>query len=144
MKVIKLLFPCLLIGLFLVACGDKDEAVSKNEYEEFRDQIGSKDFTGFAYILSDYKAEEEDYLSVIQDIFEKEEESLIYTNVQTASDEISDQFNEDSKRKDLYLPKDEIAYIQDGEMVSNYEVTEDIYTNEGNKELATFIRKHKE
>lgn len=82
------LFRSTLIGVllifFLVACGS--EPVQENGYQDFKDKIASSNFTGFAYILSDYKAEDDDYISVINDIFEKENESLQYFNVQTAKD----------------------------------------------------------
>ena len=110
MKFLKGVFVCVLMAIFLVACGGNDEPLEEKSYQNFKDTITKSDFTGFAYILSDYKAQEDDYMSAIKDVFEKEGKTLIYFNDQTSSDKVHEQFNEDSKKKDLYLPKDEIAY----------------------------------
>ena len=133
----------LLIPLALLGCGSGGE-VEEMGYKDFKETIGDEDFTGFAYILSDFKAEDGGFINSITDVFEEEDISLVFFNDQQATDKIHDVFNEDSKRKDLYLPIDYIAYIVDGEMVAEFEVDEQVTMNEGRKALSSFIIENRE
>lgn len=136
-------FFILLISFILMGCG-KGGSVEEMSYQDFKETIGDEDFTGFAYILSDFKAEDGEFLNSIQDVFEEEKTSLAYVNIQQASDKTYDIFNEDGKKRDLYLPIDYIAYIKDGKMVAQFEIDEQITLNDGRNELSSFINKNNE
>ena len=141
MKLYKGSILFLTMIFILTACGN--EPLSKLEYADFKESIAQKDFTGFAYILSDYKAEDGNYISVIGDVFDAEGENLIYFNDQAAPDQVHEAFNEDSKRKDLYLPIDKIAYIEGGKPIKEIEITEELITEGDHENLKQFIQDQK-
>ncbi|ELK44201.1 hypothetical protein D479_20108, partial [Halobacillus sp. BAB-2008] len=88
-----------IVAGMLAACGS-GEPVEEKEYDAFKEEIAKEDFTGFAYILSDYEAEDNGYLPVLEEVFEEEGQTLVYFNDQQASDDVHEVFNEDSKKKD--------------------------------------------
>ncbi|WP_080871784.1 hypothetical protein [Oceanobacillus timonensis] len=141
-KVYAVLFT-LLIPMVLLGCSGGGQ-VEEMGYQDFKETIGEEDFTGFAYILSNFKAEEDGYLNSIIDVFEEENASLVFYNDQQASDRTHEIFNEDSGKIDLYLPTNDIAYIVDGEVVAEFEIDEQITMNEGRKALSSFINENKE
>jgi hypothetical protein len=136
----KLLLVVLLF-VFLVACSST-ETLQDQEYEAFRDLVNSEEFTGFAYLLSDWKAEEEGYINVIEDIFKDKGETLNFINMQTADDKIYDRYNEEAPSKDIYFPNDKIAYFKDGRLISEFDINSQIASSENNSELRQFIQNH--
>ncbi|WP_153017431.1 hypothetical protein [Halobacillus sp. KGW1] len=130
-----------IVAGMLAACGS-GEPVEEKEYDAFKEEIAKEDFTGFAYILSDYEAEDNGYLPVLEEVFEEEGQTLVYFNDQQASDDVHEVFNEDSKKKDLFLPIDTIAYIENGQPAAELEVTEELIQEKDQETLRTFVADH--
>jgi hypothetical protein len=128
--------------LFLSACNSSTETIADLEYEEFRDNVNSEEFTGFAYLLSDWEAEEEGYITVIEDVFERENETLTFTNIQTADNETYEIMNKDTSNPEVYLPSDRITFVKDGRVLSEFEINSQIFSNENNSELRQFIKNY--
>lgn len=141
MKITKSLFLLLMTAVILAGCGS--EPLNKMEYTDFKETITQDDFTGFAYILSDFHAEERNYISVIEEVFQEEGETLIYYNDLDSPDEVHEQFNEDSGLIELYLPDEKVAYIEGGQPVSELEVTEELMKEGNHETLKQFIQDHK-
>ncbi|WP_332698410.1 hypothetical protein [Halalkalibacter lacteus] len=128
--------------LFLSACNNSTETIADLEYEEFRDKVNSEEFTGFAYLLSDWEAEEEGYITVIEDVFDRENETLTFTNIQTADNETYEIMNKDTSNPEVYLPSDRITFVKDGRVLSEFDINSQIFSKENNSELRQFIQNH--
>ncbi|SDI99894.1 hypothetical protein [Alteribacillus bidgolensis] len=138
-------FVCLLllvVGIF-TACGSGGETLQEYEYEDFRDMVNADDFTGFSYMLTDYQTHEEGYITMIEDVFERTGEQLIYTNVQEYDDDVHEFFNEESRDPDLILPGDKVVYVKEGTVISEFPIENSVLqTDEYNQELQHFIETH--
>jgi|GEM_PF-5751796 len=140
MKKAIILFLSMTMLLVLSACGK--EPVNELKYKEFKKEVTSKDFEGFAYILTDYEAEDNDYMVQIKKAFEEEKSSLVYYNAQTSDKKTYNKFNRDSADVKMYLPINEIVYLKD-DRKSVFEIDEKILTHEGYEALKKFIADHK-
>ncbi|QHT48045.1 hypothetical protein M662_16685 [Bacillus sp. SB49] len=138
MKQMKIIVAALSILLLLCACSSGETLVEK-DYQEFMDTIQSEDFTGFAYILRTYEAQDNHYLDDLKEVFDEKGETLTYFNVQTASEETKDLHNEESSQIALYQPNDEVVYIQDGEPMEALEITDEIMAEGYHDTLKEFI-----
>ncbi|WP_054637765.1 hypothetical protein [Thalassobacillus sp. C254] len=139
MKKVTFLFAMLIIFL-LAGCGNDAGVEEEIDYETYRDTINSEEFTGFTYLLRTFRAEDGNYISDMESVFNNSNEQLYYINMQTIDDEVRDNYNEDSRNMDLYFPADRVAYIEDGHVIDEFEVSDDIHSSGHNNDLANFIQ----
>jgi hypothetical protein len=139
MKLWKSIFVFLIV--LLAACGST-EILQEHEYEEFRDKVNSEDFTGFAYMLRSERAYKDNYLGAIENVFESEQSNLIYTSLPITEGKLRDLLNDDVSNPKVYLPRNKVAYIENGNVISEFDISDQIFSSENNSELRQFIQNH--
>ncbi|WP_298788584.1 hypothetical protein [uncultured Marinococcus sp.] len=136
------LVPLLGSVLTLSACGGP-ATEEIEDYDQFMETINADDFTGFAmYIYSPDVDEAKD--NVFQ-AFEETSATLTYTNGWEYDQETKDRANDDSRDRDLITPSDDVVYVEDGEVLEEFEVDgDDIQREEYEGELQAFVEKYAE
>ncbi len=136
------LVPLLGSVLTLSACGGSSTEEIE-DYDQFKETINADDFTGFAmYIYSPDVDEAKD--NVFQ-AFENTSATLTYTNGWEYDQATKDRANDDSRDRDLIHPSDDVVYVEDGEVLEEFEVDEDdIKREEYEGELQSFVEKYAE
>ena len=128
--------------LTLSACGGPSTEEIE-DYDQFKETINADDFTGFAmYIYSPDVDEAKD--NVFQ-AFDETSATLTYTNGWEYDQETKDRANENSGKMNLITPSDEVVYVEDGEVLEEFEVDgDDIKQEEYEGELQSFVEKYAE
>lgn len=146
MKSKKTVFFCLIIMVVLLtACGkgeSKSGTLQEMNYEDFKDEINDNNFTGFAYILADNSAKDENYLGILEGIFENEGSQLVYYDDTKSDEKTHEKYNDEGSNANLYFPQDEIYYIKNGKKISDIDIDSSIQSDKGNKDVANFVKKH--
>jgi predicted dehydrogenase len=141
---IKRLVLVTLLGsvLTLSACGGPSTEEIE-DYDQFVETINADGFTGFAmYIYSPDVDESKD--NVFQ-VFDETSATLTYTNGWEYDQETKDRANDNSGKMDLIHPSDDVVYIEDGEVLEEFEVDgDDIKQEEYEGELQAFVEKYAE
>lgn len=122
------------------ADGEDDEGNLQNmKFKDYEETVNADDYTGFAYLIYG----EDDYLSILGDIFENQDAKLVYHDNLEASDKEQQQYDEDST-KNLDFLQDKIGYFKNGRKISEIDITSSIEKSEGYDEVEEFVNKHKD
>lgn len=137
----KLKIPLLLMIGLLTACGS-ETGLQETNYEEFRDTLNTEEYTGFAYLLDSYNENEEEIDLVVEDIFNNNNESVVFLNTFDLEEDINEQYKNEYSSVDLYFPRNKVAYLDDGEVVDEIEIDTDLHESEHNNKLGAFIQNY--
>lgn len=128
--------------LTLSACGGPSTEEIE-DYDQFKETINAEDFTGFAMYI--YSPDVDESKENVFQAFENTSATLTYTNGWEYDQATKDRANDDSRDRDLITPSDEVVYVEDGEVLEEFEVDEDdIKREEYEGELQSFVEKYAE
>lgn len=146
MKSKKTVFFCLVIMIVLsTACGkggSKSGTLQEMNYDDFKDEINDSNFTGFAYMLTDQQASDNNYIDILKEIFKNNDKQLVFYSDLDASDDEQQKSNEDSTDPNIIFPMDEITFIKNGKKISTIDLTDSILSDRGYKKVANFVENH--
>ncbi|WP_022795280.1 hypothetical protein [Marinococcus halotolerans] len=128
--------------LTLSACGSPPTEEIE-DYDQFQETINADDFTGFAMYI--YSPDVDESKENVFQVFEDTSATLTYTNGWEDDQETKERANDDSRARDFISPYDRVTYIEDGEIMGEYEVDgDDIKQEEYEGELQSFVEKYAE
>ena len=126
--------------LTLSACGGPSTEEIE-DYDQFKETINADDFTGFAMYI--YSPDVDESKENVFQAFEDTSATLTYTNGWEYDQATKDRANDDSRDRNLITPSDEVVYVEDGEVLEEFEVDEDdIKREEYEGELHSFVEKY--
>ncbi|QHT48046.1 hypothetical protein M662_16690 [Bacillus sp. SB49] len=141
MKKVRRVGAAIILLFILGACSSGEPLVEK-DYRDFMDTMQSEDFTGFAYILTKFKGEDNGYLTTMEEIFDETGASLMYYNAVSDSEDF-EVFNKESGTIAIYQPTNTIAFIENGEPKKELDITEEIMSEDNHETLKEFIENNK-
>jgi hypothetical protein len=128
--------------LTLSACGGPPTEEIE-DYDQFQETINADDFTGFAFYI--YGSDVEEAKENVFQAFEGTGETLTYTNSLKYDEAMQERANESGRPADMIAPSDEVVFIENGELLDEYEVDgDDIKQEEYEGELQSFVEKYAE
>lgn len=128
--------------LTLSACGSPSTEEIE-DYDQFQETINAEDFTGFAFYI--YGSDVNESKENVFQAFDETGETLTYTNSLKYDEDMQKRANESSLPTDMITPSDEVVFIENGELLDDYEVDgDDIKQEEYEGELQSFIEKYSE
>ena len=128
--------------LTLSACGGPSTEEIE-DYDQFQETINADDFTGFAFYI--YGSDVNESKENVFQVFDDTGETLTYTNSLKYDEKMQEQANESGLPTDMITPSDEVVFIENGELIEEYEVDgDDITKEEYEGELKAFVEKYSE
>lgn len=129
-------------GLFFLGACDAEETVQESDYSTFKERINEESFTGFVYLGEKWEMRQAEYIPMIAEVFQDTGATLYYGDVNRMDNITREQFSDDRIDPDTYLPVNRLAYIKDGEVISEWGVREGREPEEIEEQIRHFIEKY--